>query len=129
MLLCRGPRWAQGALRQRPSLRAGLLVRRSSLDAELDYYGGGPQDHHAVPASLIEDLRSAQSSTYTVTFILRMASLYGDHRCVQTSPGAALAVMWRRPGVLRKNWVRFATAVRSGKNRGSQLTLLLVSLS
>ena len=68
---------------------------------------GGPQDPHSAPASLIEDLRSAQSSTYTVTFLLCMASLYGDPRSAQTSAGQPSPLCEGGPAFPDEIWVPF----------------------
>ena len=88
---------------QRPSLGAGrsdaatFTARRAPSSKDLHWMQsspvGRPSRPSLVPASLIEGLRCAQSSTYTVTLLLCMASLYGDPRSAQTSPGPGLAVL------------------------------------
>ena len=69
MLLGRDPHWAQGALH----CAQGSIIQRSSLGAELAC--GAAHKTSRGAGILIEDLRSAQSSTIIVTVILYMASL------------------------------------------------------
>jgi hypothetical protein len=85
-----------------------------------------------VPALLVGDLRSAQSSISIATLILCTASLYGDPRSAQTSPGAALAVEGGA-AFPDENWVRFGIcdqkAGSDADNLFGSLTLFLMPLS